>query len=318
VDDHRAPAHGLRHRRSRLAGFAALGLAGAPATHGAARSRRAPGIAITIDDFDLSNAMLMSGQDRDAAIRATLKRHKIKAAGFVAGKYIDDRLSLPMLSAWSNHGHMLGNHSFSHRYFSGENPDGLMADIARCEQLLSSGPGFRKLFRFPGLAEGNDAAGCDRMRALLKQHGYANAYVTIDTSDWYIDNRLKARLKADPRASVVAYKRFYLDHIWGACFYDGVAQSLFGHSIDHTILLHHRLTLFLDDLLAMFRARGWRLIDAHAAFASSPFALEPDTLPAGQSLLWSLARADGRFGTPLRYPGEDGDYEAPKMDAAGL
>jgi hypothetical protein len=46
--------------------------------------------------------------------------------------------------------------------------------------------------------------------------------------------------------------------------------------------------------------------------------MEPDVLPAGQSLVWSLAKADGRFGKQLRYPGEDGDYEAPKMDAAGL
>jgi hypothetical protein len=159
------------------------------------------------------------------------------------------------------------------------------------------------------------------MRKLLRQHGYSNAHVTIDTSDWYIDNRLKARLKADPSAQIAAYKRFYLDHIWErANFYDGLAQSLFGRSIDHTILLHHRLTtgLFLDDMLSMFRERGWRLIDAKAAFASPVFAMEPDVLPAGQSLIWSLAKADGRFEKLLRYPGEDGDYEAPKMDAAGL
>lgn len=105
-----------------------------------------------------------------------------------------------------------------------------------------------------------------------------------------------------------------------ANFYDGLAQSLLGHSINHTILLHHRLTtgLFLDDMLWMFRARGWQLIDAKTAFASSVFAMEPDVLPAGQSLIWSLAKADGRLDKLLRYPGEDGDYEAPKMDAANL
>jgi hypothetical protein len=85
-------------------------------------------------------------------------------------------------------------------------------------------------------------------------------------------------------------------------------------------LLHHRLTtgLFLDDMLSMFRARGWQLIDAKTAFASPVFAMEPDVVPAGQSLVWSLAKADGRFEKLLRYPGEDGDYEASRMDAAGL
>ncbi len=263
----------------------------------------------------------MSGEERDAAIRAALNRHKIKAGGFVAGKYVNDSLSKRVLSAWSSADHIIGNHSFSHSYFSGNNPDALMADIMMCEPLLSEYPSFRRLFRFPYLAEGKSREGRDRMRMLLKQREYANAHVTIDTSDWYIDNRLKARLKADPSVPIAPYKRFYLDHIWErANFYDGVAQSLFGHSIDHTILLHHRLAtgLFLDDMLSMFRARGWQLIDAKTAFASSVFAMEPDVVPAGQSLIWSLAKADGRFDKLLRYPGEDGDYEAPKMDAANL
>jgi peptidoglycan/xylan/chitin deacetylase (PgdA/CDA1 family) len=308
-------------RRSLLAGLAALGLPVSLPAFGAARGKRAPGIAVTIDDFDLSDTALLTGQDRDIAIRKALQRHKIKAAGFVAGKYVDGKLSSRILSAWSNDGHIIANHSFSHQYFSGENPDELMTDILKCEPLLSGYPAFHKLFRFPYLAEGNTADGRDNMRKLLRQHGYSNAHVTIDTSDWYIDNRLKARLKADPSAQIAAYKRFYLDHIWErANFYDGLAQSLFGRSIDHTILLHHRLTtgLFLDDMLSMFRERGWRLIDAKAAFASPVFAMEPDVLPAGQSLIWSLAKADGRFEKLLRYPGEDGDYEAPKMDAAGL
>ena len=308
-------------RRSLLAGLAALGISAAHPARGAAGGGRAPGVAVTIDDFDLSDTALMTASDRDTAIRKALQRHQVKAAGFVAGKYVDGELGHRTLSAWSDDGHIIGNHSYSHRYFSGENPDELMADILKCEPLLSAYPGFRKLFRFPYLAEGKTADGRDRMRTLLKQHGYANAHVTIDTSDWYIDNRLKARLKADPTARIDPYERFYLDHIWDrATFYDGLAQSLFGHSIDHTILLHHRLTtgLFLDDMLSMFGERGWRLIDATAAFASPVFAMEPGVLPAGQSLVWSLAKADGRFDKLLRYPGEDGDYEAPGMDAAGL
>jgi peptidoglycan/xylan/chitin deacetylase (PgdA/CDA1 family) len=308
-------------RRSLLAGLTTLGLTVAHTSQASGRGARAPGISVTIDDFDLSDTALMNGQERDVAIRAALLHHGIKAGGFVAGKYVDEALSPHVLAAWSDGGHLIGNHSFSHQYYSGKNPDELMADIMKCEALLFDYPGFRKLFRFPFLAEGRTVESRDKMRSLLKQHGYANAHVTIDTSDWYIDNRLKARLKVDPKAQISPYKRFYLDHIWDrATFYDGLAQSLFGHSIDHTILLHHRLTtgLFLDDMLSMFRKRGWRIIDATAAFASSVFAAEPDVLPAGQSLVWSLAKADSRFEKRLRYPGEDGDYEKLKMDAAGL
>lgn len=307
-------------RRSLLAGMAAIGLAGCALRRGG-QGPDTPGLAVTIDDFDLSDTVLMTGEDRDTAIRTTLRRHRIQAGGFVAGKYVDDLRGFRILSNWSDDGHIIGNHSFAHRYFDGKDPDALMADILKCEALLTRYPGFRKLFRYPYLAEGKTGAGRDAMRALLRQHGYRNAHVTIDTSDWYIDNRLKARLQADPKIPLEPYRRFYLDHIWQrATFYDGLAKALFGRSIDHTILLHHRLTtgLFLDDMLEMFSARGWRLVDAATAFGSPPFALEPNTLPAGQSLIWAAAKADGRFAELLRYPGEDGDYEAPGMAALGL
>lgn len=314
----------MRHvhtRRSVLAGLAASGFAGGETTPTFGRETLSPGIAVTIDDFDLTDTPLMSGAQRDVAIRAALARHRVKAAGFVAGKYVGHSLDPRILTRWSDAGHILGNHSFSHRHFGGEDPDGFMADILRCEPLLSDYAGFRRLFRFPYLAEGKTAEGRDAMRALLKRHGYRNAPVTIDTSDWYIDNRLKARLQSDPGHSVDPYRAFYLEHVWErATFYDGLARSLLGHSIDHTILLHHRLTtgLFLGDMLSMFEARGWRIVDADKAFAARLLAREPEVLPAGQSLVWALAKADGRYESRLRYPGEDGAYEASRMDFLGL
>ena len=308
-------------RRSILAGLTALGLASASAGGASGGRGRQPGIAVTIDDFDLSDTVLMTGTERDTAIRAALRHHRVRAGGFVAGKYITDTAGERVLAGWSDDGHIIGNHSFSHRYFNGENPAALMADILKCEELLSGHAAYRKLIRLPYLPERKTPAGSDAMRTLLSQHGYRNAHVTIDTSDWYIDNRLRARLAAQPGSAITPWRRCYLAHIWDrATFYDGLAQAVFGHSIDHTILLHHRLTtgLFLDDLLSMFRARGWRLIDARTAFASPLFALEPNALPAGQSLVWSAAKADGRFEKQLRYPAEDGAYEAPKLDALGL
>lgn len=308
-------------RRTLLTALGASAVCALGERSAAARSLRTPGIAITIDDFDLSDTPLLTGEARDAAIRGALKRHRIKAAGFVAGKYIDATVAPRVLRRWSDDGHIIGNHSFAHRPFGGPDPDAQIADILRCEALLSRYPGFRKLFRFPYLAEGRTAEGRDAIRAGLRAHGYRNAHVTIDTSDWFIDSRLKARLAADPRADLSAYRRFYLDHLWDrATYYNGLAKALFGHSIDHTILLHHRLAtgLFLDDALTMFRARGWRLVDAAAAFGSPTFALEPQTLPAGQSLLWSLARSTPHLASALRFPGEDGAYESPKMDALKL
>ena len=308
-------------RRTLLAGLGVSALWAPAGSFAAARRRATPGIAITIDDFDLADTPRLTGEERDIAILAALGRHGIKAAGFVAGKYVDANVLPRVLRRWSGHGHTIGNHSFSHRYFGGGDPEALMADILECETLLSRYAGFRKLFRFPYLAEGKTVMGRDAMRGLLAEHGYRNAHVTIDTSDWYIDNRLKARLKLDPGIDLAPYRKVYLEHLWDrAGYYDDLAKSIFGYSIDHTILLHHRLTtgLFLDDALTMFQARGWRTISASTAFESPEFALVPQALPAGQSLVWALARSDPRLASRLRYPGEDGDYEAPKLDALKL
>jgi len=76
--------------------------------------------------------------------------------------------------------------------------------------------------------------------------------------------------------------------------------------------------LFLDDLIAMFESRGWRLIDASAAFADPVYQREPQALPSGQSLLWGLAKESGQFEAQLRYPGEDSVYEEAAMIRLGL
>ena len=308
----------MHHRRTFLGGVAAL----AAASSIRARpllSRSA--IAITIDDFDLSDTPLMTGVDRDRRIRGTLVRHRIKAAGFPAGKFIHGANSDEVLRGWSAEGHVIGNHSFSHSYYGGDDPDNYMADILKCEALLSGYSGFRKLFRYPYLAEGRTADARDALRQRLHSAGYRIGHVTIDTSDWAIDGRLRKRLAQNINADLEPYRRFYLAHVWErANFYDGLARRLFGNPIMHTILMHHRLltALFLDDLLQMFRNRGWDLVDAQTAFRSPIFGLEPKSLPSGQSLVWAVAKERGGYDSILRYPGEDEKYEDPKMDALGL
>jgi hypothetical protein len=44
----------------------------------------------------------------------------------------------------------------------------------------------------------------------------------------------------------------------------------------------------------------------------------PQTLPAGESIIWALVKESGRYDSRLRYPGEDGAYEKDKMDKLGL
>ena len=105
--------------------------------------------------------------------------------------------------------------------------------------------------------------------------------------------RLSARLKRSPGADQLAYHDAYLRHLYDrAQYYDGLSRTVLGRSVAHLLLLHHNLvnTVFLKDVIQRFRDKGWTLIDSESAFQDPVYALRPDTLHAGQSILWALAR----------------------------
>jgi peptidoglycan-N-acetylglucosamine deacetylase len=281
-----------------------------------------PEIAITIDDFDVNaDTPRLDPDARNAAILASLRAARLQVAAFVAGKRVDNLDGKRRLAAWSEAGHMLANHSYSHWFYPNVDFDAFSADVLRGEAVIASYPTFRKWFRFPYLKEGATAGQRDRMRAFLKAHGYRMGYVTVDASDWAIDARLRKRLAENPQAPLDRYRDFYLEHIWDRTrFYDGLARQVLNRPVRHTLLIHHNLlnALFLSDLLQMYTQRGWRVIDAEAAFQDPVFASEPDILPAGESILWALAKQAGKFDGVLRYPAEDESYERKRMDELGL
>jgi len=280
-------------------------------------------VAITMDDFSWNNAVKLTAMERNQAILEVLSSHAIKAGLFVVGRNIDSEEGRRLLVDWDKAGHLIGNHTYSHRNYSSPamSVSEYEEDILRAEALLKDFPGFRKYFRFPMLKEGDTIARRDAMRTFLAHQGYQIGHVTIDNSDWIIDQRLTARLKKEPGADVTRYRDFYLEHMWDrAQYYDSLARRVLGRPVKHTILTHFNLLngLFLNDILEMFKGKGWQLIDAAEAFKDSVFAAQPKVLPAGESIIWSLAKEKGTIAKSLRYPAEDGVYENARMNKLGL
>ena len=282
----------------------------------------APQIAITIDDFNLFRASPAIAEKRNRTLLNALRAHSnLKAAAFITARNADSELGQSLVREWGAAGHLVANHTYSHRSYHNRTFEEFSADVLRCEEVIKDLPGFTRLFRFPLLKEGNTIERRDKMRAFLKQHSYRMGYVTIDASDWYIDERLRARLAANPSADVNGYKDYYLNHLWDrALYYDNLSRKVLGRSVKHTLLIHHNVLneLFLPDVLDVFRNKGWRLIDAADAFKDPVFSVAPNILPTGESIVWALAKESGKFDDILRYPGEDGDYEKAKMDKLGL
>jgi peptidoglycan/xylan/chitin deacetylase (PgdA/CDA1 family) len=298
---------------------AAVGLGGVPAI----ARRPAPQFSITMDDFHWHNAVKLTATERNQAILDTLHANSIKAALFVIGRNIDSDEGKQLLTPWDKAGHLIGNHTYSHRNYNASATviEEYQQDILRAESLLKDFPHFRKFFRFPLLKEGDTAAKRDAMRTFLERNRYRNGHVTIDNSDWLIDQRLATRLKTDAAADVKPYRDYYMEHMWArAEYYDALARRVLGRSVKHTVLVHFNLLngLFLGDLIAMFKSKGWQPIDAEEAFRDPVFSAKPRVLPAGESIVWSLAKGKGAIAKSLRYPAEDGEVEMARMNKLGL
>jgi peptidoglycan/xylan/chitin deacetylase (PgdA/CDA1 family) len=277
-------------------------------------------LALTFDDgFDLGanpQAAALNAQMLEA-----LATHEVKAIFFATGSRIDSDAGLALARAWADAGHAVANHSYSHLSLNSSRValDAYVADIQRNEAVLARLPHWERRYRFPYLKEGDTEGKRDGARQWLRDHGYASGAVSIDTSDWYYDSRLRAWLAEHPGESPAAFRQPYLDHLLDrANTYSRLAKQVLGHDIDHVILLHTNTinATFLADAIAMFRAAGWEIIDPAEAFADPVYALQPAVLPAGESIVWSLAKQAGV--QDLRYPAEDGEYEKAGLDALGL
>jgi peptidoglycan/xylan/chitin deacetylase (PgdA/CDA1 family) len=291
-----------------------------------------PEIAFTFDDPTTEGGGNLTSHEINERILGTLAAYNLRSILFVCGKRVDSESGQQLVAAWDRAGHLIGNHSYSHLYFNvstDTDPGGFKkvtlaefeADFLRNDPLIRGYRHFTPLFRYPFFKEGDTVEKRDGMRAFLQKHGYRIGRATIDASDWAISARLEKRAMADPHAGLVGYRDYFLRHIWErAQFYDSVAQRLLKRPVRHTVVLHHNAlnAIFLDHLITLFRNKGWKPVDAEYAYKDEVYDRQPEILPAGESLIWALAKESGKFEKELRYPGEDEVYENPRMDALHL
>jgi peptidoglycan/xylan/chitin deacetylase (PgdA/CDA1 family) len=283
-------------------------------------------IAFTFDDGPhLSATPRLSPRARNQAMLDALAKYDVKATLFVtAGNGADRPEGLALARAWGEAGHTIGNHTMTHLDLNAEKVSlaQYQKEVLDCDAVIRNLPGYRKWFRFTYLREGNTPEKRDGMRQFLAAQGYRNGYVSLDTSDWRLNQLLTETLAKDANADVSAIRQAYLSHVWQrAEAYRALSQKLQGRDIAQVILLHHNLinALWLGDVIAMFKQRGWRIVTPEAAFADPVYQLQPDRSVAGQSLLLSMARLMGlgRFEGWERLV-DDGEFEMAALKAKGF
>ena len=284
-----------------------------------------PTVSFTFDDGDTSNLAGFQFEKWNKMILSNLKNENLKSVFFVTGKNKSDKKGQYLLKSWNDNGHKIANHSFSHPYFNSEKNDSHLfeSELNRTDSIISNLSNYVKLFRFPYLKEGQNPSKVDSIRNILANYDYQNGYVTIDASDWFVNQRLISRIKevGIEKTDIDGFRDFYVQHIMErANYYEKLSKELNGRHISHTLLLHHNLTsaLFLDDLINKFKEEGWELIDANKAYQDEIFKKVPDPNFAGESLIYSMAKQSGKYEKSLRYPAEDARYEKTRMTELGL
>lgn len=294
-------------------------------------SAQAQSVAFTFDDGPhLEATPRLSAQQRNAALIAALAKHQVKAALFVtAGNGATKPEGYALARAWSDAGHAIGNHTMTHPDLN--SPKVTLAqyqkEVLDCDAIIKTLPGYQKWLRFTFLREGDTPEKRDGMRSFLAQQGYRNAHVSMDTSDWRLDEKLAEVLTKNPQADLAPIKKAYLDHLrQRALAYRALSHKLQGRDIAQVLLLHHNLVnaLWLDDAIAQFKQMGWTIITPEEALRDPVYALSPERAAPGQSLLLSMARSLGLWKFEgYKFDGwerlmDDGDFEIDALKAQGI
>lgn len=285
----------------------------------------APEVAITIDNFDLADAPLLKWEDRDERILAALKDHGLSAAAFVTTKNLADPRVAASLKKWDAAGHLIGNHTHSHKNYNQTDFAAYSRDILKADALLSGYKNFSRILRLPYLSLGKTAAAHGKLENFLKDKGYRLGDASIRTYDLFIDKRLVERLRKNPAQDLAPYREYFLKNIWErSLFYDSLSTKLLPERPRHVLVLHHNLltALFLKDLIQMYKDRGWKVISAASAFQDPLYAksiwVKPVDGLSGEGVIASLAMQSGKFTSELAGSRGVAHKERPEMDRLGL
>ena len=275
-------------------------------------------ISLSFDDPNVTSDEVAGYEAINDSLLLKLKRNNLTAALFVCGKRVDSPEGNALINSWNEQGHSISNHSYDHRNFGSSKMsfNDFKNDFEKNLPLIESQSNYKKRYRFPYLKEGNTKEKIDSCREFLKSLGYTNGYVSIDASDWYIDQVLRDSLKANPETDLKGFKEFYIYHILERSrFYDSLAAELTGRKIKHNLLLHYNFinALFLEDLIIALKENNFVLINTEDAYTDKVYESLPNIIPAGESIIWSLAKESGRYNDILRYPAEDSPYEEEKL-----
>jgi peptidoglycan-N-acetylglucosamine deacetylase len=267
------------------------------------QAAQGPQLAITMDDLPV-HGPLPEGETRTSVAERIVAAFRAAGVpevyGFINAAGVEGDADLESaLAAWVAAGYPLGNHTWSHPNLNQVTVEDFEAEIVRNEAALQrfGDAADWHWFRYPYLAEGNDPAKRDAIRAVLARRGYRIAAVTMSFADYeWNDAYQRCRAGGDTQG-LEALEGAYLEAVREAITRSrGLSQAVYGRDIPYVLLTH--ISPFnarmMPRVLEVYRQEGFEFTTLAAAQQDTVYRGEIDPRqPAPTTDLGARARERG-------------------------
>jgi peptidoglycan/xylan/chitin deacetylase (PgdA/CDA1 family) len=267
-------------------------------------------IALSFDDVPRGPGAFYTPEHRTKVLINALRRSGVTQAAFFVnpGRIGTSTDNVDRVNAYVMAGHVIADHSFSHRDLSHVSADVFLADVDKAEDWLKPRPGYRPWFRFPGLNQGGrDHVKRQTVLDGLARRGLLVAAVTVDGSDWNMERLTIDAKKAGKPMDDAALGQLYVETmVQAADFSDAVMRRAIGRSPAHMLLLHETdlAARYVGQLVAALRRDGWEIVPADAAYADPVYHMPLNVPGSNGTLTEALGWEKGVKG-PLDYDRTD-------------
>jgi len=235
-------------------------------TAGKTGKKRSGQICITFDNLPAER--IYDKKDRnwiDDRILTALKKHNIKAAGFVIGDNIEGDWSI--LEKWLGAGHIIGFLPYSGQDVN-EVPTGYLVDdidkgMESLEDITSTHQQSGRYFRYPLLRYGKNPEIRKQIEDFLTHENVTVVHATVVPNDFIFNLTADKLATSRDSTRIKELCNEYISHIQ-LCLDSAevLASDVMGRKVKHIMELHaNRINaMFLDEIMASLIDRGYRII----------------------------------------------------------
>jgi len=205
-----------------------------------------------------------------------LKKHDVKAIGFVVGK--NARKAYDLLGEWLNDGHRLGNLTYAHSDFHEIGIEQFIKDIIAgnetLEMMLSSFGQKKRYFRFPFLHYGTTVNGRRQVEIYLEEHNIVVVPASVVVEDYLYNLSLQKLGEKPDSVAVDALGYEYIDHVLRQIeAAERLSKKLFKRNCRQILQLRaNRLNaLVMDELLSAIEEQGYGFVSIDKALKDKAY-----------------------------------------------